>query len=76
MSTRILTHRQGREWEAIEKDAEYFQWKGEYIYNLTLENEGNICKIVYHMAGFGYPVDEEFVKEKFIECGRIYDSQR
>lgn len=70
---RILTNRAFPfpkfQWEAIEKTENGFQWIGSDICDLEINEDG---KIVFHTVGFGFPVEEWFVKEKFTECGRTY----
>lgn len=63
--TRILTNRnfppETKGWEFIEKDdlGNFYWIAGEFYCGMNTE----AC----------FPVDEEFVREKFIEIGRVYN---
>lgn len=67
---RILTNRNfpdGRSVEYIEKDeCGQFYWRA-VDYSLLEDFE--------HVAECCFPVDLQFVKEKFIECDRVYKKQ-
>jgi len=68
MQSRILTNRnfpdgKSKEWITVDEQGRFF-WRGEDYSSPGFE------------LGFGFPVDLQFVKEKFIECGRIYENRK
>lgn len=58
--------------EWIDKNEHGFMWGGEDYSDVRLADG----EIEVHSVGFAFPVDLEFVKEKFIECGRVFDEAR
>lgn len=77
---RILTNRNfknNKDVEYIEKNEYGFMWKGSefHITNLhrvELADGEWTYGYSWEETQFGFPVDEDFVKDKFTECGREY----
>jgi hypothetical protein len=66
MQSRILTNRnfpdgKSKEWITVDEQGRFFWRADDYSFPFS-------------PVSCGFPVDLQFVKEKFIECGRIYEN--